>query len=95
MAITREILAAEYKDDWLARTFDDDLYTIWCALAEGYGIDRWSSPNLYDYQYGIWRQVGPNKGKVKVGVFDTPEEVVAMLKLILASEEFNDDRRGV
>lgn len=84
MAMTREM--REFKGDWLALTFEDDLYTIWCALAEGYGVDRWHSPNLYDYQYGVWKRCGGSK--VKVGVFDTPEEVVAMIKLILASEEF-------
>jgi len=85
MAITREL-----KGEWLTLTFEDNLSIIWRAFAGGYGIDRWTSPNLYDYQYGVWKQPTPGGRKEKVGVFDTPEEVVAMLKLILASEEFND-----
>ena len=93
MAITREI--AEHKGDWLAMTFEDNLDEVWAAFYKGFGVERWHNPGLYDYQYGVWRIVGPNQGKVKVGVFDTPQEVVAMLKLLLASEEFDDDRRGV
>jgi hypothetical protein len=87
MAITKAV--AEYKGDWLALTFEDNLSILWSAFAGGYGVDRWTSPNLYEYQYGVWK-AGNNNAKIKIGVFDTPEEVVAMLKLILASEEFND-----
>lgn len=60
---------------------------VWEAITRGYGIERWHSPDMYGYKYGLWRAVGPNQGKVPVGVFDTPEEVVAILKLIFASTE--------
>jgi len=87
MAITKAV--AEYKGDWLALTFEDNLSILWSAFAGGYGVDRWENHNLYDYQYGVWK-AGNDNAKIKIGVFDTPEEVVAMLKLILASEEFSD-----
>lgn len=59
----------------------------------GYGVDRWSRPELYEFQYGVYKTMGPNR-RVSMGVFDTPEEVVGMLKLLLATAE-KDDRNGI
>lgn len=58
----------------------------------GYGCQRWFSPDLADYKYGLYREVGPNRGRVPVGVFDSIEELIAMCKLILASTEHDDER---
>ncbi len=79
MAVTRESIGfAEFANDY---------NILFDAFQRGYGIERWHSPDMYGYKYGLWRAVGPNQGKVPVGVFDTPEEVVAILKLIFASTE--------
>lgn len=56
------------------------------AMSKGYGFEKISDPMQYEPKYGMYRVIGPNRGKVAVGVFDSKEELVAMLKLILASE---------
>lgn len=77
-------MAVTHKGDWIHKTFEDDIDVIWRAMLKGYGVDRMNSQLLYDHQYGIWRSV--EQSRVPIGTFNTPEEVVAMLKLLLASE---------
>ena len=78
---------AKHNGDWLAEDFDDAVPVIWNASTYGYGVDRLDDPLRWGFTYGIWKRIGPNQGKVPVGTFDSPQEVVAMIKLILASEE--------
>lgn len=85
-------MAITHNSDWMADDFGDAVSTIWNASTYGYGVVRWDDPMHLGYRYGLSRVVGPNQGKVPIGVFDTPQEVIAMVKLILASEE-HDGRR--
>ncbi len=80
-------MAIRYDGDFLVNTFGDDFVVVWEAIQKGYGLEKWHSPDMYEYKYGLWRAVGPDQTKEPVGVFDTPQEVVAILKLIFASTE--------
>lgn len=80
-------MAVTHKGDWITKTFEDDMDVIWKAMLKGYGVDRMNNNPLYDHQYGVWKASAPNSmGRVAIGIFNTPEEVVAMLRLLLASE---------
>lgn len=81
MAITRDDFWGD-KDSVTQEALELSLV----AMVKGYGFEKihrvdWAWP-----KYGLWRAVGPNQGKVSIGTFDSKEELVAMLKLILASE---------
>ena len=77
---------ARFNGDWMADDFED-IGFIWHASTYGYSIARWGDALHWGHKYGVYRSIGD--GKVPIGVFDSPQEVVAMLKLILASEEHN------
>jgi hypothetical protein len=81
---------ARFNGDWMADDFPEDIEFIWHASTYGYSIARWDDINHWDHRYGVYRFTGKGQPKKAIGVFDSPQEVVAMLKLILASEEHND-----
>lgn len=90
-------MAIQFKGDWLMKDFDfgfedeakdeSAAEVILRGMSKGYGIEKWHDPQKAWPTYGLWRAVGPNKGRVSIGTFAHPEELIAMLKLILASEE--------
>lgn len=84
---------AQHKGDWLAEEFEDSVSVIWNASTYGYGVDRWDDTTTWRPKYGLWRRVGPNQGRVVIGVVDSPEEVVAMLRLLIASGEHDERPR--
>jgi hypothetical protein len=83
-----------HKGDWLAEDFEDAVPIIWNASTYGYGVDKWTDIANWLPKYGLWR-LGSDQGKVAVGTFDSPQEVVAILKLILANEEQEQQQRRV
>jgi hypothetical protein len=82
---------ARFNGDWMADDFGDAIEFIWHASAHGYSIARWDDINHWSHKYGVYRNVEDTK--IAIGVFDSPQEVVAMLKLILASEEHDGHKR--
>lgn len=85
-------MAITHNGDWMAEDFGDELHPLLQSFGRGFALARWNDPMHWGYRYGLSRVVGPNRGKVPIGVFDSPQEVIAMIKLILASEE-HDERR--
>lgn len=89
-------MAITHNGDWLADDFGDGVVAVWNASTYGYGVERWHDYMTCTYKYGLWRRCRPSdprSAKERVGVFDSPEEVIAMLKLILASEEDDGHKR--
>lgn len=82
-----------HKGDWIYATFGDDVTVLWNASTYGYGVDKQIDQMWQEPKYGIWRRVGPNQGRVVIGVVDSPEEVVAMLRLLIASGEHDERPR--
>lgn len=76
-----------FKGEWLARDFEgeDDLDIILNSFVKGYGVEKWNDPAKAWPTYGLYK-VG-DEGRVALGTFAHPDELIAMLKLILASEE--------
>lgn len=89
------IAKRQHIGDWLADDFEDAVPIIWNASTYGYGVDRWDDWDRYMPKYDLWRRVGPNQGKVAVGTFDSPQEVVAILKILLANHEHDEFLRRV
>lgn len=75
---------------WLERYFGTEgMYVITKAGAYGYGIEVMSRVDSINYQYGVFKKER-DKPRVGLGIFDTPDEAVNMLKLLTATEG-NDD----
>jgi hypothetical protein len=79
---------AHFNGDWMAEDFEDAIEFIWHTSTYGYNIARWDDALHWGHKYGVYRDV--DGARKVIGVFNSPQEVVAMLKLILASEEHND-----
>lgn len=70
---------------WLPE-FKPDYNVLLRAWNKNYGIDRWNTPESLSYKYGVYKVRGPGDKEV-IGVFENPEEVVGLLRFLLATAE--------
>lgn len=70
---------------WLPE-FKEDYDVLLDAWQKCYGIDRWNSPESLSFKYGVYKSNGLGKKEV-LGVFDNREEVIGLLRFLLATAE--------
>lgn len=70
---------------WLPE-FKQEYDLLLRAWQRGYQIDRWNSPESIRFKYGVYKKQPAREADV-FGVFDSPEEVVGLLRFLLATAE--------
>ena len=77
-------------NSWLVAHFGDGADVVAHATDCGYRVTFYQSVDRDETQYAIDRRIGdPNKWTVereRLGVFDNTEDVVNMLRLLIATE---------
>lgn len=72
---------------WIVKHFGVDGAKVVDALTPyGYGVTVWMTPEKSGPMYGVYKQDRTTGIKTRLGVFDTSEEAVNMLKLVSTSE---------
>lgn len=70
---------------WLPE-FKADNALLLRAFNLGYQIDRWNTPESLSFKYGVYKKRWGHE-TTTCGVFESTEEVVNLLKFLLATAE--------
>ncbi len=77
------------KWDWIAKHFGMEGYTVINEGTQyGYGVSVSATPERIGHRFFVFKS-GHNK-KIPLGEFDTAQDAVNMLRLLIATER-NDD----
>ena len=75
---------------WLVKHFGVDGAKVVDALTPyGYGVTVWMTPEKSGPMFGVHKRDRTTGIQTRLGVFDTSEEAVNMLKLVFTSERNN------
>lgn len=87
-----QVTTAAKSLEWLVTRFGiEGAGVVKRAAFEGYGVELVVSPDRLNETFIIYKHdLNRYKPRTRLGVFDTGEEAVDMLKLLLATER-NDD----
>ena len=72
---------------WIVKHFGLEGAKVVDALTPyGYGVTVWMTPEKEGPMFGVFKQDRMTLHKTRLGVFDTSEEAVNMMKLVFTSE---------
>lgn len=72
---------------WIVKHFGLEGAKVVDALTPyGYGVTVWMTPEKSGPMFGVYKQDRMTGHKTRLGVFDTSEEAVNMMKLVFTSE---------
>lgn len=72
---------------WIVKHFGLEGAKVIDALTPyGYGVTVWMTPEKSGPMFGVYKYDRTEGSKTRLGVFDTSEEAVDMLKLLFTSE---------